>query len=67
MLALTRKENETVIIFIEDKEVARFSISQIKGGKARLYFNAPKHVKIMRGELIAQNNKENTTNYLADN
>jgi len=61
MLALTRKENETIIIFIEDKEVARFSISHITEGKARLSFNAPKHVKIMRGELITQNNKDNTS------
>lgn len=49
MLVLTRKVGES--IRIGDDVVV--SVVELKGGRVRLSFDAPKEVGILRGELVA--------------
>lgn len=49
MLVLTRKENETIRIG-DDIEI---TLIRVKGGNIRIGIDAPKDVKILRGELQA--------------
>lgn len=57
MLVITRKSEESLIIG-EDIEI---NILEISNGKVRIGINAPKHIKIVRKEIvedIKQTNKE---------
>lgn len=55
MLVLTRKLNESLIIgdFIE------VTIIEISNGSVRLGINAPKHIKVLRKEIIDQTTQVN--------
>lgn len=53
MLVITRRNEEGVVIFDEnDNLVARVSAIKTTNGKAQLGFEAPRHVKILREELV---------------
>ena len=47
MLVLSRKKNDTIII---DGNVT-IEVLQVKGNGVRLGIKAPKHVRVLRGEL----------------
>jgi carbon storage regulator len=49
MLVLSRKKNE--VVFIGDH--IRIAVVEIRGGKVRLGFDAPKHVPVHRAEVKA--------------
>lgn len=60
MLVLTRSLNEKVVI---DGNIV-VTIVDIRGGKIRLGFEAPKDVKIWRGEVFderSKNHRESST------
>ena len=48
MLVLSRKINETVVI----GNNIRITITDIKGGQVRLGVEAPRHVTVLRSELV---------------
>lgn len=50
MLALTRKENEAIVI----NNNIEITILEIKGDKIKIGINAPKEVSIYRKEIYAQ-------------
>ena len=49
-LTLGRKAQESVLIRCGDVTIEVVMV-EIRGDKARLYFSAPKHVKLLRAEL----------------
>ena len=49
-LTLGRRAQESVIIRCGDTTIEVVMV-EIRGDKARLYFSAPKHVKLIRSEL----------------
>ena len=49
-LTLGRRAQESVIIRCGDTTIEVVMV-EIRGDKARLYFSAPKHVKLIRAEL----------------
>ena len=49
-LALGRRAQESVIIRCGDTTIEVVMV-EIRGDRARLYFSAPKHVKLIRSEL----------------
>lgn len=53
MLVLTRKRFQTLSIGNDIK----LTITKIKGGQVRLAIEAPKEVKVLRGELKVENGK----------
>ena len=53
MLVLTRRIGEEVIIRLGDQEV-RVSLEMIDGYQARLGFEAPQEVRIIRSELAEE-------------
>ncbi len=53
MLVLTRKRFQTLSIGNDIK----LTIIKIKGGQVRLAIEAPKEVKVLRGELKVENGK----------
>lgn len=55
MLVLGRKVNEEIVIIDSGSGtvIAVVTVTKIKGGKVRLGIEAPKNIKIMRGELAA--------------
>ena len=50
VLTLGRRAQESVIIRCGDTTIEVVMV-EIRGDKARLYFSAPKHVKLIRAEL----------------
>ncbi len=50
MLALSRKENEIIDIFIEDKIIS-FKIIRIRGKEVRLCIDSPNNAIIKRREI----------------
>lgn len=57
MLALTRKEGETIRI---GEEIV-VTVSQIKGNRVRISIEAPREARILRGELTPH---EESTDHL---
>lgn len=55
MLALTRKEGQSIII---DEQI-EIVIVEIKGDQVRIGINAPKSVKILRKEILDEIQFEN--------
>ncbi|GLP94707.1 carbon storage regulator [Paraferrimonas sedimenticola] len=51
MLKLTRREQESISLFIYDMEI-KVLVVQIKGNQVGLCFEAPQEVEILREELI---------------
>ena len=51
MLVLSRKENESVIIPMDDGNQIEVLVVEIRGDKIRLGFSAPKDVPIHREEV----------------
>lgn len=52
-LMLTRKRGQAVVLLDEKGElIARVSVGDAEQNKAKLYFEAPKSVVIMREELL---------------
>lgn len=47
-LVLTRKANETIII----GDLVTIKINKVWGGKVSLSIEAPKEVRVLRGELL---------------
>ena len=63
MLVLTRKPKESIKIFDEDNpdDVIEILIESTEVNRVRLVFDAPKHFRIIRGELeIKEKEKENS-------
>jgi carbon storage regulator len=50
MLVLTRKPGEKVVL---DGNIT-VTVVEVKGSQVRLAFDAPDHVRILRGELVVQ-------------
>ena len=50
MLALTRREGESIFLFVDGKTI-KVKLSYADYGEARLAFDAPEDVKILREEL----------------
>lgn len=57
MLVLTRKEGET--IYIGDNLI--ITVTEIQPGKIRLGIEAPKTVRVMRGELLTEEQQQAIT------
>ncbi len=55
MLVLTRKQNEGILIGNEIK----ITLIDIDGDKVRLGIEAPRNVRVIREELLAEIGKEN--------
>ncbi len=55
MLVLTRKSGETIHI----GDDIRVTVMEIKGGQVRLGIEAPRRVKVFRGEIYDMIQKEN--------
>lgn len=51
MLCLARKVGEKIVIG-EGRDQVILTIVEVKGQQIRLGFEAPRHVKIMRSELV---------------
>ena len=51
-LVLSRQEDESLILFTESGEAITITFDQLNGKTAKLTIDAPKSVKILRGELI---------------
>jgi sRNA-binding carbon storage regulator CsrA len=51
VLVIARKRNESVIVRIAGREVARIELVDIRGDKARLGFHAQPEVEFLRDEL----------------
>ncbi|KKN74261.1 hypothetical protein LCGC14_0392000 [marine sediment metagenome] len=52
MLVLGRYVGEEISIIVNDKELGRIKLCDIRGEKARIGFEFPGSVKIMRSELV---------------
>ena len=52
-LGLTRRVNESILIYTPGGDVIRVVLAQIRGDKVRLAFEAPQEVAIVRQELLA--------------
>ena len=55
MLVLTRKQNEGIIIGNEIK----ITLIDVDGDKVRIGIEAPKNIRVIREELVAEIGKEN--------
>ncbi len=51
MLIVSRKKNQVVIITMPDGTRCRVQVVEIRGEKARLGFDFPKHVSVNREEV----------------
>lgn len=61
MLVLTRKRNESIVIFVGAETIV-LTIENVQGERAKIGIEAPRHFQIMRGELLermANNGKTN--------
>ena len=56
-LTLGRRAQESVVIRCGDTPIGVVMV-EIRGDKARLYFSAPKHVKLIRAELEGKPNHD---------
>ena len=52
MLVLTRESGDVVVIMVEGEEHIYVKIVGVRGGKVRLGFQAPRHINIVREEII---------------
>ncbi len=55
MLVLTRKQNEGILIGNE----IRITLIDVDGDKVRIGIEAPRNIRIIREELVAEIGKEN--------
>ena len=53
MLALTRREGESIILTVDGKTI-KVELHQIRNGQAKVAIDAPKEVEIVREELLNQ-------------
>lgn len=51
MLVLTRKQSECITIFTTDGPI-RVMVVRLERGQARIGVDAPRHVRVMRDELL---------------
>jgi carbon storage regulator CsrA len=51
-LALTRKRNQSIVLFQDGETLCRVTVVEIGDGKVKLGFEAPKDVTILREEII---------------
>lgn len=51
MLVLTRKENEVIVIG-EGEDQIRIMVVKTGSSKIQIGVEAPRHVKVLRGELV---------------
>lgn len=51
-LVLSRQEGDSVILFTESGEVVTITLDLLQKSQAKLTFDAPRSVKILRGELV---------------
>ena len=51
MLTLTRKEGESILLYLEDGNTIEIRLDETKGNQAKISLAAPKPVKILREEL----------------
>ena len=54
MLSITRKISEKVVLFTEQGDIT-IMIQNVKGNQVRLSVDAPDEVKVLRSELITNN------------
>jgi len=52
MLTLSRREGESIILFLQDGNTIEIRLSEISGTQARLSFDAPSDIQIYREELV---------------
>jgi carbon storage regulator len=52
MLVLTRKETEEIVIKLESGETITISIERISGERVKIGIDAPKHIPVIRRELL---------------
>lgn len=50
MLLLTRRPNESILLYTSDG-VVEIKVSDIKGNQTRIGIDAPKSIKILRSEM----------------
>lgn len=62
MLVLTRKSGERILVG-DDIEI---EVLEVRGGVARIGIHAPKHVRVLRGELVAEVAEQNTVSTTVD-
>lgn len=55
MLILTRKVNESITCKLADGSKIEITLTKLKSGNARIGFNAPESVSIVRNELTNKN------------
>jgi carbon storage regulator len=51
MLVLTRKKNETLDFWYQGQKLATVNVSDIAGNRVSIGVEAPKDVRVVRGEL----------------
>jgi carbon storage regulator CsrA len=54
MLVLTRRDGETIQILTENDEVITLTVTQISSGQVKLGISAPPACRILRQELIEE-------------
>lgn len=64
MLVLTRKAGETVVISDGDEEI-EIRILKVQGKSISIGVNAPRNMRIYRGELVAPVEEEEPTTQVA--
>lgn len=57
MLGLTRREGEEVHLILEDGREIRLVLRHINGRQARLLFEAPQSIRILRAEVREREEK----------
>jgi carbon storage regulator CsrA len=53
MLVVTRREGESVVIELPTGERIEIAVLAVKGNQVRLSTDAPRHLPIVRSELLA--------------
>jgi carbon storage regulator CsrA len=61
MLVITRKAQQTIVV-----GDTVFTVLRIQGGAVRIGIQAPKEVRILRGELVAASPKETRAEPMCD-
>ena len=52
MLAITRRPGETIVIELPTGEQIRVAIARVRGEQVRVAIDAPKHLPVVREELL---------------
>jgi carbon storage regulator len=53
MLVVTRRPSESLVIELPTGELVEITVLSVKGNQVKLGTNAPKHLPVVREELLA--------------